>query len=435
MKNILTKEDISEILLNVGAVNISIENPFRYASGLISPIYTNCRVLSSYTKERKAIIDEMIKHINGLENGIDIVASAGVSSTVLTSLFAQRLKIPMVYVRSKPKTHGKKKEIEGIFKAGDRVLLVSDIISTEKDIPNSVKAIEKNGGEVVHCLALFSNNIGTIENFLKEVNIPYTVLTDLTTLLKKAYKKKVISLEEKEEVEKWAKSPEKWDEERFLRMKEIVEKNKRSVAEILLEIGAVTINTKQPFKYTSGILSPIYTDNRLLISYPEKWGIIIDSFVTGIINIIGMKNIDVIAGTATSGIPHAALIAERLNLPLIYVKFGHNDEVEYSSIEGKIKEGQRILMIEDHITTGKSVLSSAKVLRESGAIVDWCVSIFTYGTEKAKKTFNDQKINLLTLCDLSSLMDIAIEKKYITDKDQEIVLSWLKDPEKWKLSG
>jgi len=427
----LSKEEVSEILLNIEAVKVSATKPFRYASGMLSPIYTNCRILSSQAKERNAIIDSMVENIKFFRDEIDIVASAGTSSTFLASLLAQRLKLPMVYIRPSQKTHGKKKEIEGVFKAGSRVLIISDIISTENDIPNSVEAIRKNKGKIVYCLSIFSNNIGIIESFLKEQGISYSSLTDLETLLEVASKKGSLSSEEKATIEDWTKDPNKWYISRSMSVEKLLEDIKRRIAQILLEIGAVTINMEQPFRYTSGIFSPIYTDNRLLMSYPNKWQYVIDSFLSAITNVIGVQNFDVVAGTATAGIPHATLIAERLGLPMVYVKFEQDKKGKHGQIEGKIKKGDRVIMIEDHVSTGESVLLSSQVLKNSGAIVDWCVAIFAYDTEKLKTTFVKEKVNLLTLSDMFALLKVGIEMKYFGPKEKDAVLEWLENPEKW----
>jgi orotate phosphoribosyltransferase len=198
----------------------------------------------------------------------------------------------------------------------------------------------------------------------------------------------------------------------------------------LLEIKAVSINAEEPFKYTSGLLSPIYTDNRLLISYPEKWHFIIDSFINVILNIVGLENIDVVAGTATSGIPHAALISDKLALPLVYVKIGENGN-GHGTIEGRMGNESRAVMVEDHITTGKSVISAVETLRAAGARVDWCTAIFTYGSQVSKDKFKEAKLDLITLCDLATLLKVAVDLKHITEKDRDTVLEWLDNPESW----
>jgi len=418
----LTKKQVSQILLDIDAVSGFLTPAFKYPSGLLT--------LSSHAKERNAIIDTMVEQIQGARDRIDVVVSANTSSIFLASLLAQRLNLPMAYVRPSPKTHGKRKEIEGVFKAGQRALLVSDIIAEERDIPKSVGTIRQNGGFVVHCLAAFESHMSREEDFLKTQNIPHAALTDLATLSEMASNRRQPSLEKKPTLE-WVKNLEKCKEITSTNNKQLLDDIGRKVAQILLKVGAVSINTKQPFKYTSGILSPIYTDNRLLISYPEQWKYIIDSFITIIICIIGSEIFDVLAGTATSGIPHASLVADKLNLPMVYVDFENYDKDQHSCIAGNVQKGDRVVMVEDHITTGKSVLSSARVLREFGANVDRCLAIFTYGTEKSKSTFKEAGVRLIPLCDLSTLMEVAITMKYIKPEDQKAVVDWLEDPEHW----
>ena len=426
----LTKEQVSGILLDTDAVRISRTSPFRYASGMLSPIYTDCRVLASHIHERNSIIETMHEQVGVLEGKFDIIASAGTASIFLASLLSERLGLPMIYIRPSPKKHGKRKEIEGVFKPGDRVLLVSDIISTEESIPSSVDTIQKSGGLVVHCLAVFNNNMGKVEGFLRAKGIPYSYLSDLTTLLETAKSRHKFSDEQISMVQDWLKDPERWDTERQKRLTDLLDDIKIRVAGILLEIKAVSINAEEPFKYTSGLLSPIYTDNRLLISYPEKWHFIIDSFINVILNIVGLENIDVVAGTATSGIPHAALISDKLALPLVYVKIGENGN-GHGTIEGRMGNESRAVMVEDHITTGKSVISAVETLRAAGARVDWCTAIFTYGSQVSKDKFKEAKLDLITLCDLATLLKVAVDLKHITEKDRDTVLEWLDNPESW----
>ncbi|MHA1377831.1 MAG: orotate phosphoribosyltransferase [Candidatus Helarchaeota archaeon] len=465
-ENNIFKKRVSEILLNIDAVEVSAREPFQYASGILSPIYTKCRILLSYPKERKFIIDIMIKQIEDIKDQIDIIASAGNSSTFLASLLTQYLDIPMIFVRPNRKKHGKKKEIEGDFKSGSNVLLVSDIFSTEDDIPNSVETIQKNGGKIIFCLTVFDNNLGIINKFLKNKGIPYATLTDLTTLLETAVENRKIDLKDKRTVEDWIKDPKNWNSirigkvtiknhkkdfkklekiksEKFEDLKkenerkieetgsveDLLDLNKKNIAKILLKIKAITINSKEPFRYTSGLLSPIYTDNRLLISHPKEWKQIIDAFVDAIINLVGLDKFDILSGVAMSGIPHATLISEKLGIPLVYVKTEKN-RVGY--IEGRFRNGMRAIIIEDHITTGKSSLESIRTLRNNGITVDWCIAIFSYNLEKAINSFKKEKIKLITLCDIFTLIDVAEIEQNITIEDRNAVIEWQKNPDTWE---
>lgn len=201
------------------------------------------------------------------------------------------------------------------------------------------------------------------------------------------------------------------------------------IAKLLLGIKAVALNVRQPYRYTSGILSPIYCDNRLIISYPEKRREIIDAFV----HLIQQHKlrVDVVAGTATAGIPHAAWIADRLHKPMVYVRSQSKAHGKQNQIEGKLQKGQHALVIEDLISTGSSAVSAGLALREAGAIVTDCIAIFSYQMEKARQLFADADIRSLTLSDFSTLIDVAAEAGYINQAEKKLALAWNKDPERW----
>jgi len=201
------------------------------------------------------------------------------------------------------------------------------------------------------------------------------------------------------------------------------------VAKSLLEIGAVTLNTQEPYRYTSGILSPIYCDNRLLISYPEKRKVVIQAFL----DVIDEEHIDydVIAGTATAGIPHAAWVADRLNAPMVYIRSKAKEHGKKSRIEGLLEEGAHTVIIEDLISTGGSSVSAGEAVREEGGVVSHCVAIFTYQMKKAEEKFAESKIQLHTLTNFTTLVDVASKNGYIEPADVEKILAWNKDPEGW----
>jgi orotate phosphoribosyltransferase len=150
-----------------------------------------------------------------------------------------------------------------------------------------------------------------------------------------------------------------------------------------------------------------------------------------IINEIGIQNVNVIGGTATAGISHASYIAKKLNLPMIYVKSKAEEYGKQNKIEGHLKTGDKVLLIEDLISTGGSSISSAKTIKETGGVVENCLAIFTYGMEAAKKSFEEEKIKLITLTDFDTLVDIAVKQNYIEYKEKDMVLEWNKDSLGW----
>lgn len=204
----------------------------------------------------------------------------------------------------------------------------------------------------------------------------------------------------------------------------------REVAEYLLEIKAVVLNAGEPFTWASGLKSPIYCDNRKTLSYPKVRTYIKSAFADTISE--EFKNCDVIAGVATAGIPHGALVADVLNKPFIYVRDKPKGHGLTNQIEGKLEKGQRVVLIEDLISTGGSSLKAVDALREAGAEVLGLGAIFTYGFDKSVKAFEQAGCKFFTLSDYPTLLEIALRLDYIKPADKETLLNWYQNPEGWK---
>ncbi|MBO0959173.1 orotate phosphoribosyltransferase [Neobacillus sp. MM2021_6] len=204
---------------------------------------------------------------------------------------------------------------------------------------------------------------------------------------------------------------------------------KQKIAEKLLEINAVALSPQEPFTWASGLRSPIYCDNRLTLSFPA----VRREIAAGLRNLIleNFPGTGVIAGTATAGIPHAAWVSERMDLPMCYVRSKAKGHGKGNQIEGKVEQGQKVVVVEDLISTGGSVITAVQALREAGCEVLGVVSIFTYGLEKGKQLLNEEGIKTYSLTDFSTLIEVAISKGYVSSKDQESLLLWSKDPANW----
>jgi len=203
----------------------------------------------------------------------------------------------------------------------------------------------------------------------------------------------------------------------------------KEIAKILLDIKAVTLNLETGYKFVSGIFSPIYCDNRLLMSYPQQRKKVVKAFA----ELIEQHNLefDVIAGVATSGIAHAAWLGAKLEKPMVYVRSEKKEHGKGKQIEGVIKEGDRVIVIEDLISTGGSSVAAVNALKDAGANVICCLAIFTYEFEKAKLKFEEAQCPLFTLTNFSTLIEVALENNYITDIQKEKALEWNKEPAKW----
>lgn len=210
----------------------------------------------------------------------------------------------------------------------------------------------------------------------------------------------------------------------------VQEETAARVAEMLLHIQAIKLNTEKPFTWSSGWKSPIYCDNRLSLSYPEIRTSIRDGLVQAIRE--NFFTVESIAGVATAGIAQGALVAEALNLPFLYVRPKPKDHGMENLIEGKITKGQKVVVVEDLVSTGGSSLKSVQALRDAGFEVLGMVSIFNYGFDIATRNFYDANTSLISLSDYSQLLKYALDKKFITDEQLTSLKSWRVDPSNWK---
>ncbi|SEJ35942.1 orotate phosphoribosyltransferase [Cyclobacterium xiamenense] len=202
------------------------------------------------------------------------------------------------------------------------------------------------------------------------------------------------------------------------------------IAKKLLEIKAIKLSPKQPFTWASGWKSPIYCDNRLSLSYPSVRQLILEKLIKAIQT--HFLNIEAVAGVATAGIPQGVLIADKLDIPFLYVRSkakGHGME---NRIEGKISPGQKVVVVEDLISTGGSSLKAVSDLRDAGFDVLGMVAIFTYGFPLADQNFANEHVKLVCLSDYASLLPQALEQGYISNEDMAALNSWRKEPASWQ---
>lgn len=201
------------------------------------------------------------------------------------------------------------------------------------------------------------------------------------------------------------------------------------VAKDLLNVEAVFLSPDQPFTWASGLKSPIYCDNRITLAYP----IIRKHIAKGLAKIISedFPGVEVIAGTATAGIPHAAWVAELLNLPMIYIRSKPKDHGKGNQIEGHLIHGQKVVVIDDLLSTGGSVLNAAKAANREGAHVIGVVGIFSYQLQAVYDNFKKEDIPFATLTDYQTLIDVAVKEHYISSETLDTLKEWQENPKKW----
>ena len=200
------------------------------------------------------------------------------------------------------------------------------------------------------------------------------------------------------------------------------------IAHHLLEIGDISITSGEPFVWSSGMMAPVYCDNRLTLSYPELRDILIDGFLEKVPD----YEFDYVAGVATAGIAHAAMVAQRMSLPLIYVRPEPKGHGQGNQIEGYLPVGSKVLMIEDLVATGLSSIQAGEaVKRVTGTMPVCCLAIFTYNLLGVNDLFATKGSPLVTLSNFDALLRVAIKTKYIDSSQRDSLLEWRNDYQSW----
>jgi len=202
-------------------------------------------------------------------------------------------------------------------------------------------------------------------------------------------------------------------------------------AELLLQINAIKLNPKNPFTWASGWQSPIYCDNRLILSFPAIRNFVREEFSKHIEKEFGKP--DVIAGVATGAIGIGMLVAEYMGLPFVYVRPEPKKHGRQNQVEGFLQKGQNVVVVEDLISTGNSSLLAVEALKEAGANIKGMVAIFTYGFDVAKENFKNANIELNTLADYNNLLELAVAKNYISEIELKTLQEWRVSPSTWKV--
>lgn len=204
---------------------------------------------------------------------------------------------------------------------------------------------------------------------------------------------------------------------------------KRRIAKALLDIGAVGFTPGAPITFKSGIVSPVYVDNRILIYHPDPWHRVVKGFATIIADLA--LEFDLIAGVAVGGVPHSSALAYSLNKPSVFIRKASKGHGKAQRIEGGEVEGKRVLLVEDLVTTAGSSLSALAALREQGALVTDMVAILSYGFMEAREALKDAGVELHTLTDFAVLLEQALQREMFGERDEAVIRRWFADPHHW----
>lgn len=203
------------------------------------------------------------------------------------------------------------------------------------------------------------------------------------------------------------------------------------VAKILLSIDAVTFRFDPPFTYTSGLQSPIYLDNRIIMSYPSERKRLVNFYIQTIKDKIGLDAVDYISGTATAAVPQASWVSGELDLPMVYVRPTTKSYGKGNKLEGYLKKGANVVIIEDHISTATSVVNNAETIRENEGTVNYCVATTTYETEQSQEALKKLGIALFALTTGRVIVEEAAKAGILTPDQKKKVDLWFEDPQSW----
>ena len=205
----------------------------------------------------------------------------------------------------------------------------------------------------------------------------------------------------------------------------------QETAELLLQINAIKLNSKNPFTWASGWKSPIYCDNRIILSFPAVRNYIRDEFAKQIEQKFGRP--DVIAGVATGAVGIGILVAEAMGLPFVYVRPEPKKHGRQNQVEGFLQKGQNVVVVEDLISTGGSSLLAVEALRNEGANIKGMVAIFTYGFPVSKERFEAANLDVFTLSNYENLLQKAVDKQYVSENELETLSAWNANPAEWNV--
>jgi orotate phosphoribosyltransferase len=421
------------VLVDAGVLEVNSEESFNPPSESRGPVRVNCQRLMAQPGYMREVVSSILAGAPVDWRDVDVLAAIGHRALTVTVYLAERQSKPMVFVRTRPKSHGKMKQIEGTIGSGSRALIVVDTLSTDDELLTGLQVVKTAGGRVIGSVALVDCRNREAREELSMTGPGVWALCDIETLIKRSSDRQRIADQPGRETSVRLRGPQGRRRSRPI-SSERTTQDSRAVAESLLRIGAVEINLRHPFQFSSGVYSPIYTDNRLLVSHPPEWNLVTNALETVIRERIGTSEIDVLAGAPISGIPHAARIAERLNLPLVYPSPQGDSSQSATGIEGVFPPGSRALIIEDLVTTGASVLKTAEELRRHHAEVASCVSIFAYNLDLSRAALARSGIGLEATCDLPVLVDVAVQAERLRPEERAEVLEWAEDPKRWSTS-
>jgi orotate phosphoribosyltransferase len=342
-----------------------------------------------------------------------VVICPNTASLPLATMAASALGLPMAYLRPKPKEHGRRRQVEGVIPAGAWALLLYDELTVDTPEQDAREIVAAHDGIVTEVLGLLGDEEQEKLCLTSHAAVREAMAAGAVPVDPPAVRPRLPV----PSTERLAATRER-------------------IAEILLAVGAVSINAREPFRYTSGLLSPIYTDNRILISHPREWAEVVDGYASALAQVVARQPVDVLAGAATAGVPHAARLAEATGLPMTFVDLSaESDDKGPGHAYGRLQPGDHAVIVEDLVTTGKSVFETVEAVRARGALADWCVAIFTYNPASIGEILGAEGLGFTALSDIDTLLEVGVRSGKLSEADRAAVLEWRIDPAAWSAAA
>lgn len=434
VEKIISKEDLIKYLFKSKAFKIEGRTQIKIDTSLIAPIRLDLKEILSYPNSREIIIDNLVKHIKDNFKQVDAVGGLSPVGIPFTYLVANKMKVPMVYVRNKLFSSKKDGQftVEGVVKPNEKLVIVGNEIRTGQRLIDTIKILRDKGANVVGCLTVVDYNIeGTAEKF-KDIGVKLISLFNLKDVLKVGVEHKYIREKELGIINDWRSDLYNWIKLEKKKIKDLINDTRSNVVEVFLNLELVTLHLDNPLRFNSNILSPIYIDTKKLLSFPAERDYVYKTMLDVVRNNIDLNQIDLIVGEVSSGIAPATWIAEELKKSMVYICEGELDDCDEDSLGNNLNNGDSVLLVDDVLGTAYGSSIVINKLHKFGTMIRNFVCIVDYGIPYAKQLMEDyEHININSVISLTDLLDAFEAQGNLTKEQKQSILEWISDPLEW----
>lgn len=433
--NIMTKEKLIKYFFKAKSFKIESKTQIKSDHSLVAPIKLDLKEILSYPNSREIIIENMVNSIKQNFEQIDAVAGLSPVGIPFTYLVANKMKVPMTYVRNKLIDNDKdgRFAVEGVIRENEKVVIVGNEIRTGQRLLDTINILKSKGAQVIGCMTIIDYKIeGTAQKF-EEIGVKLVSLFDLKDVIQVGLEHKLIREAQLSIINDWRADLFNWVKLERKKIKDLISETKANVVEVFLNLGLVEFHIDNPMKFNSNILSPVYIDTKKLLSFPAERDYVYRTMLDVVKNNIDLKQIDLVVGEASSGIAPATWIAEELRKPMVYMSDDEQDmECDEDLIEGKVELGDSVLLVDDVLGTGFGSANVINRLHKFGSVIRNFVCIVDYSIPYSKQLMEDyEHINVHSVISLGDLLNACESQGSLTSEDKQSIIEWIYDPQEW----